>query len=260
VDKFQQLLEMYLEHPCRTLPNALWKTAARLPNSDLEVTTGTEGEFSSLAIWESGRLMAFWCADPSDQPLTPEEIAMPAFVLVHERALPVFAQREFIRRRAFFRLSHKGAMAASEPPPGFDFEPVRPEVEIDAVVRLITTCYPGMHITPAIVRGWLQHPVYDPNLWLWVTHLETGEKAGLGIAERDRRVPEASLEWIQVHPDYRKRGVGSAIVTELVNRVADHVRFTTVSGEMVSKHQPELLYRRCGFKGDDIWWLLSDEG
>jgi GNAT superfamily N-acetyltransferase len=259
VDKYQQLLNIYLEHPCRVLPNALWKTTARLHKSDLEVTKGTEGELLTLAIWEGGRLMAFWCADPADQPLTPHEITRTPFVLVHERALPIFAQREFLQRRAFFRLSLEGAIAASEPPSGFGFEPVRPEVEIDAVVRLISTCYPSMHITPAVVRGWLQHPVYDPNLWLWVIHLETGEKAGLGIAERDQRVPEASLEWIQVHPDYRKRGVGGAIVTELVNRVADHVSFTTVSGELESEHQPEQLYRRCGFKGGDVWWLLSDE-
>lgn len=259
VEKFQQLLEVYLEHPCRVLPNALWKTAACLHKSDLEVTKDAEGELLSLAIWEGQRLMAFWCADPADQPLMPDEIARTPFVLVHECALPIFAQREFIQQRAYFRLSYKGAIAVSELPSGFGFEPVRPEVEIDAVARLISTCYPGMHITPAVVRGWLQHPVYDPNLWLWVIHLETSEKAGLGIAERDRRVPEASLEWIQVHPDHRQRGLGRAIVTELVNRVADHVSFTTVSGEMESEHQPELLYRRCGFKGGDIWWLLSDE-
>jgi GNAT superfamily N-acetyltransferase len=260
VDKFQQLLEIYLEHPCRVLPNALWKTAARLHKSDLEVTKGTEGELSSLAIWDGGRLMAFWCSDPADHPLTPEEVTGTPFVLVHERALPIFAQREFIQQRVYFRLSHEGAGAAPEPPSGFGFESVRPEVEIDAVVHLISTCYPSMHITPAVVRGWLQHPVYDPNLWLWVIHLETGEIAGLGIAERDRRVPEASLEWIQVHPDYHGKGLGTAIVTELVHRVSDKVKFTTVSGEAENPYQPEMLYRRCGFTGEDVWWLLSDEG
>lgn len=259
VDKFQQLLEVYLEHPCRTLPNALWKTTARLPNADLEVTMGIGGELLWLAIWEGERLMAFWCADPAHHPLTPEQITRTPFVLVHERALPIFTQREFIQQRAYFRLSHEGAGTAPALPPGFSFEPVRPEVEIDAVVHLITACYPGMHINPAVVRGWLQHPVYDPSLWLWVTHLETGEKAGLGIAEWDSQVPEASLEWIQVHPDYRQRGVGGAIVAELVNRVADHVSFITVSGERANEHQPEQLYRRCGFSGGDVWWLLSDE-
>jgi hypothetical protein len=260
VDKFQKLLEIYREHPCRTLPNAFWKTAARLPNSDLEITKGKGGELLSLAIWEGGRLMAFWCADPANQPLAAREIAMPPFVLVHERALPIFAQREFILRRAYFRLSLEGASAESNLPPGFGFELVRPAEDMDAVAGLITACYPDMHITPAVVRGWLQHPVYDPKLWLWVIHLETGEKAGLGIAERDNRVPEASLEWIQVHPGYRKRRLGCAIVMELVNRVADDVSFTTVSGERASEHQPELLYRRCGFMGGDVWWLLANGG
>ena len=260
MNTFQQLLKIYLDHPCRTLPNAFWKTAARLPISDLDVTKGAGGDLSSLAIWEDRRLLAFWCADPADQPLTQHEIAMTHFVLVHEHALPIFAQREFIQRRPYFRLSQKGLNPSSEPPTGFGFELVSPEADMDAVVDLISVCYPSMRITPAVVRGWLQHPVYDPNLWLWVIHLETGEKVGLGIAERDRRVPEASLEWIQVHPDYHGKGLGTAIVTELVHRVSDKVKFTTVSGEVENPYQPEMLYRRCGFMGEDVWWLLNDDG
>jgi GNAT superfamily N-acetyltransferase len=260
VDKIQQLLEIYRKHPCRTLPNAFWKTAAHLPNSDLDVKLGPEGELSSVAIWGGPRLLAFWCSDPMDPHLSVQEITRAPFALVHEGALPVFAQREFIQRRAYFRLSHQGAILASEPPSGFGFEPVRPVADIDALVQLISTCYPSMYITRAVVRGWLQHPVYDPSMWLWVVHLKTGDKAGLGIAERDRQVPEASLEWIQVHPAYRKRGVGRAVVTELVRRAADHVSIITVSGEFENAHQPALLYRRCGFGGEDIWWLFSDQG
>ncbi|MBW6466444.1 MAG: GNAT family N-acetyltransferase [Brevefilum sp.] len=260
MDKFQQVLEIYRKHPCRTLPNAFWKTAACQPNSDLDVKLGLEGTLSSLTIWDGPRLMAFWCADPIDPHLPVYEITRAPFALVHESALPVFAQREFIQRRAYFRLSYQGAVSPSEPPSGFGFEPVRPEADIDALAQLISTCYPAMHITHGVVRGWLQHPVYDPSLWLWVVHLKSGDKAGLGIAERDRQVPEVSLEWIQVHPNYRKRGVGRAIVTELVKRVTDRVSIITVSGELESAHQPALLYRRCGFGGEDIWWLLSDLG
>jgi len=72
-------------------------------------------------------------------------------------------------------------------------------------------------------------------------------------------VPEASLEWVQVHPAYRGKGLGKALVNELSQRALEEVAFLTVSGEVESEFQPEQLYRRCGFTGDDVWWLLYDE-
>jgi GNAT superfamily N-acetyltransferase len=203
--------------------------------------------------------MAFWCADPADHPLTQDQIDRVRFALVHEAALPIFSQREFVRRQPYFRLSHSGSIRESLCPAGFVLQPVRPETDLDAVVGLLCACYPTFNINIEIVRGWLEHPVYDPELWLWVIDLASGEKAGLGIAERDSQVPEASLEWIQVLPAYRGMGLGKAIVTALVQRASADVRFTTVSGEISNVHQPEKLYRRCGFTGEDVWWLLNDE-
>ena len=69
-------------------------------------------------------------------------------------------------------------------------------------------------------------------------------------------IPEASLEYIQVLPEYRGRGLGECIVLELLTRLHGCVEFTTVSGEVESRTNPEGLYRRCGFRGDDVWWLL----
>jgi ribosomal protein S18 acetylase RimI-like enzyme len=78
----------------------------------------------------------------------------------------------------------------------------------------------------------------------------------LGIAEINRKVPEASLEWIQVLPNYRRLGIGTALVRELCMRVWPEVDFITVSGKVHSDSQPEKLYRCCGFTGSDVWWLL----
>lgn len=255
-----QLLSIYTKHPCRTLPNAFWKTAARLEQSHVTITIDTFGELSSLVIWEDERLMAFWCADPADHPLTEEEIARVPFALVHAAALPVFAQRNFARRQPYFRLVHLGSAHAYPCPAGYAIELVSPETDLDEVVGLLSACYPGFNISPEIVQAWLSHPVYDPELWLWVVDLERGGKAGLGIAERDPLVGEASLEWIQVLPAYRGRGLGKAIVTELVRRTSAEVKFTTVAGEAMNAHQPEKLYRQCGFTGKDVWWLLTDGG
>ena len=83
-----------------------------------------------------------------------------------------------------------------------------------------------------------------------------GIPVGLGIAEVDRMIPEASLDWIQVLPEYRGKGLGECIVLELLDRLRGRVEFTTVSGEVENQSNPEGLYRRCGFGGDGIWWVL----
>jgi GNAT superfamily N-acetyltransferase len=203
--------------------------------------------------------MAFWCADPADHPLTPEEIARTPFALVHADGLPVFSAREFAHRRAYFRLINQGIHGNHPCPAGFALKQVNPQEEVHAIINLIRACYASIKINAEIVQSWIRHPVYDPNLWVWVVDQESGEKAGLGIAERDPLVPEASLEWIQVHPAYQNRGIGKAIVSELTRRALQGVSFITVSGEVESESLPEQLYRRCGFTGNDVWWLLFDE-
>jgi len=253
------LREIYTAHPCRTLPNAFWKTAANIRKSSLVVTRSSGEDPSALAIWEGERLMAFWCSDPAALPLKQAEIEAVSFALVHETALPLFARNNFAVRRPYFRLVHVGGIENTLCPPGFAFERFNPEVDIDAVVRLIRASYDNTRVNPEIVKAWMDHPVYDPDLWLWVIDVDSGEKAGLGIAERDPQVPEASLEWIQVLPTFRGRGLGKAIVTELLRRVSGSVKFTTVAGELENVHQPERLYRQCGFTGEDVWWLLSDK-
>jgi len=79
----------------------------------------------------------------------------------------------------------------------------------------------------------------------------------LGIAEWDQNVSKVSLEWIQVHPAYRGKGLGKAVVAELLRRASTIAAFTTVSGRIEDGHWAESLYRRCGFSGSDVWWLLA---
>lgn len=254
------LRELYTQHPCRTLPNAFWKTAAKFDASGMVVTRDSDDQPTSLVIWSGTQLLTLWCADPAVHPLKQGEIESIPFALVHQNALPVFKNRHFTVRRPYFRLSFDHQKTKISCPKGFVFERFSPEDDIEAATLMIRACYQHIKVSPEIVTGWTRHSVYDPDLWVWVIDLETGKRAGLGIAERDPRIPEASLEWIQVHPDYRGKGIGKAVVSELLCRVSDRVLFTTVAGELENVHYPEKLYRRCGFSGDDVWWLLSDHG
>lgn len=258
MDYVQQLLQLYREDPCRTLPNAFWKTARQMQDSRLSIRRDDSGHLSALALWHESQLMAFWAGDPYDHPLTPRQVSKVPFALVHEKALPIFEKHEFSRREPYFRLLHQGTAPVDHCPPGFVYQEVNTETEIDTVAALIQACYQNMAVDSKTVRGWLNHPVFTPELWVWVIDENTGQPAGLGIAELDWHVPEASLEWIQVLPSYQQKGLGSAIVAELLRRIPHEASFTTVSGKADSADQPEKLYRQCGFSGSDVWWLLAD--
>jgi len=80
--------------------------------------------------------------------------------------------------------------------------------------------------------------------------------AASGIAELDRDCGEGVLEWIQVSEQHRRRGLGVYLVNELLWRMKDLARFVTVSGRCGNLNNPEGLYRKCGFTGDDVWHIL----
>lgn len=85
---------------------------------------------------------------------------------------------------------------------------------------------------------------------------ESGKIAGTGIAEFDAQMGEGILEWIQVSPECRGRGIGTYLVAELLHRIAAKAEFATVSGQVRNPSEPEKLYRKCGFTGNDVWHVL----
>lgn len=224
-------------------------------NLQLEYSGDNDLSIEKMAVWQGDRLVAFWCSDPGDLTFTDRQRTTP-LALVHADALPAFSALPYKHKVAYFRLIHKDRPPDYNCPPGFKLADVDPGVENQAVAALIHACYADVQIDKDVVNSWTDHPVYDPKLWVWVVDTEHGVPAGLGIAEFDSAVPEASLEWIQVLPSYRGRGLGKTIVTELLRRVSGRVDFTTVSGKVDNATHPEYLYRQCGFTGSDMWWLL----
>ena len=253
----EELLAVYREKPCRTLPNAFWKTAARVDGMVLDILYGSGGQLSTLAVWQDDACLAYWCEDPSGQAVASSRLAQCDYALVHASCLAVVPGETFSQRRPYFRLRHAGPVQQFDPPLGFFIRNAQPEAEIDEIAWFIQRCYADIKVNTEIVRQWLDHPAYDPGLWIWVIDSSTGNAAGLGIAERDKNVPEASLEWIQVLPENHGRGLGTMLVAELLHFSAGKVDFTTVSGEWDHPDQPERLYRKCGFCGSDVWWFLA---
>lgn len=224
-------------------------------NLQLEYLEGSNQRPTRMSVWQADRLLTFRSFDPEVTTLTQRE-RQASMALVHADALPAFSDLEFSQKEAFFRIIHKELSSDYNCPPGFSFVDVDLEIETPMVVEMIRACYSNIRVDHDIISSWKAHPAHDPTLWVWVFDDARNVPAGLGIAEIDLHVREASLEWIQVHPFYRGKGLGKAIITELLRRVAGKVDFTTVSGRVDNDTHPEQVYRQCGFTGSDVWWLL----
>ena len=153
----------------------------------------------------------------------------------------------------YFRLIHdlKG-LADPKLPQGYSLT----TVSLSAYAAHISSCYEGIGITEEELGRCTLRTVYDASLWLAVKDNRTGSIAATGIAELDREIGEGILEWIQVSNGHRGKGLGKFIVLELLLRMKDQISFATVSGQCKNPSNPETLYRRCGFTGNDVWHIL----
>jgi GNAT superfamily N-acetyltransferase len=252
------LTSVYCEHPCQVLPNALWKTLAEIDSADCQTETVQAGGIvTHLALWDDQRLLVYWNRDRACTDHLLHHLKDAHFALIHQDFLHVVPTKKYTQRQVYFRLIHReAAKEKASLPQGFRIEPVAVAGDIPMVAELIGKCYEQLHPSENTVKEWTKHPVFDQDLWIWIIDTQTDLPVAVGIAEMDRAIEEGSLEWIQVLPAYRGRGLGQILVNELLFRLHEHAAFTTVAGEVNNQTNPEALYRSCGFTGNDRWWVL----
>ena len=113
--------------------------------------------------------------------------------------------------------------------------------------------YPDLRVSEAQLLQLQAQACFSPEGWVVALDRQSGKPLACGIAALDRQMQEISLEWIQVLPGKRGRGIGRSLVMQLLSNMKDRARFATVSGRADGPCSPELFYRQCGFTGDDIW-------
>jgi len=154
----------------------------------------------------------------------------------------------------FFKLIHPmKQIERPSLPDGFRF--VTPE--LSALCAHIHDCYAQEGLSEAELDGYRRHPGYASDLWLAILDEKDGRMVASGIAEVDKEIREGILEWIQVSPNYRRRGFGKLIVQELLYRMKGRAAFVTVSGKAEDPFYPCALYARCGFEGMVVWHILK---
>lgn len=156
----------------------------------------------------------------------------------------------------YFRLYHNLKDIRRTPCNAVEIVAATPDM-IDEFVAIINASYSDLSVTSEQLKGYLDTPVYNPDLWILLKDKQTNVFVGGGIADYDRETRELIIEWIQVLPAYRRKGYGLIIVNALLSKMADTAKFATVSGKVDNPTRPEKLYRKCGFTGTDIWHILT---
>lgn len=182
-----------------------------------------------------------------------KRISLPDSVkIIHETDFDVSILIEY-EDEPYFRLKHPlHKLISSKLPEHFSFC----QATVDEFAEHINSCYTDLFVTTDELKSYKNHPVYSPDLWLAVRDDRTGTIVASGIGELDNEIGEGTLEWIQVSNNFRGLGLGSCVVQELLCRMKGNAEFATVSGQCNNSSNPEALYRKCGFTGNDIWHIL----
>lgn len=128
--------------------------------------------------------------------------------------------------------------------------------EATEYAKHIAACYNDVGISAEELLEYQNHTVYDGNLWIAIKEHGQREIVASGIAEIDEDIKEGILEWIQVSPEHRGKGLGKFVVNELIWRMKDKAEFVTVSGKVDNSMNPRGLYIACGFTDEVIWHVM----
>jgi ribosomal protein S18 acetylase RimI-like enzyme len=254
---FRQALEqVYLANPCQTLPNPLWKTLDKLNEFETSFTTDSTG-INRLEAWTNDQLYIYWRRS-GRQPslLINRRLNYQRQALIHQDFLDSPTVAGFKQWTSHYRLLFRD-QPSPEPilPAGYRFASV---VSSPAEVQAISD-----HVAQSdsnslrLVQDWLNSPKFTADLWVWAIDEAAQQPVGLGLAELDTHFQEASIEWVQVLPAHQRHGLGRALVHEVLRRISERAQFTTVTGPVEDRDNPGAFFRRCGFTGDDVWWLLN---
>lgn len=258
INSFKEAIaSVYVENPCGTQPNALWKTLGQIGNFHSEYVIEND-EVKSLRLWNDTMLHTYWHRNSKCIELDAKYLNSLKVAILHETQLSRDLRDKFSTIKPYFRLMHgcKDVMDI-DIPWGYYLRNVDFNRELQLVSDLICSCYRDIKPSVEEVLNWTRHPVFNKDLWIWIIDKNTEKPVALGIAELDMNIKEGSLEWIQVLPEHQGKRLGKVLVTELLNRMKPYADFTTVSGETDNRTNPERLYRSCGFYGDDVWYVLS---
>lgn len=160
--------------------------------------------------------------------------------------------------RRFFRLIHNLSNIPEINIPEIKLEVIQSN-RTNELVDMINSSYAHseIRVSEDYVRSLTTTQVYCSELWIGAILDE--KLIGSIICDFDIEVGEAIIEWLQTLPEYRNRGIATALVCKALKIMRSFADFATVSGECDNMTNPERVYRNCGFEGNDVWHILNEK-
>ena len=161
---------------------------------------------------------------------------------------------QYVNYQRFFRIKHDLKQLC---PIDFEYDTVSIDHQAAQLSQMINASYTheNISVSEQDVLCWKQHETFREDLCVYIS-ADNGKMVASGIAEYDETCREGVIEWVQVLPEYRRSGLGKKIVTVLLNRLKSvGAEFATVSGDLDNASEPLELYKKCGFTGDDVWYI-----
>ena len=158
--------------------------------------------------------------------------------------------------KRFFRLKHDLKNIPQYEVAGIAYEVISSD-RIGELTEMINRSYAhsDVHVTAEHIQSLAKTKVYCPELWIGA--VSDGKLIGSVLCDFDSEVGEGIIEWLQVLPEFRGKGIASALTCKALKAMSAFADFATVSGECDNTTDPEKVYRKCGFTGDDIWHILN---
>jgi ribosomal protein S18 acetylase RimI-like enzyme len=127
--------------------------------------------------------------------------------------------------------------------------------DIPALLRLLSTIH-GPEVSEDELRAELAWPNQEPEHDRWVAELDGRPDVLLGYSVGYHTIPERYLMWGEVHPNWRRRGIGTALLAHSVQRAralgVEHILINAVSEDLGANS----FLARAGFaRKGDIWYM-----
>ncbi len=149
---------------------------------------------------------------------------------------------------------------AVDPPGGYEFAPFDVQTDAPDAARLLNEAYPSLRdlTSPERLRHMAAQPYHRADCWFFLRQTRTRKIVGIALGGLCDDIGEGFIDWVEVQPRYRGRGLGRLLILELIRRLSQTASLITASGSLDAPFVIGNLYERCGFTQSRQWTVLGE--
>ncbi len=262
---FELIKTLYTQAPHATLYTPLCKAAPVLQQCHYLVSTDGE-RLSAILAYTSDSIEFAWSLPGRAETLrnlivqVKRRLKVLSFVPVMETGRRSWSEMLGLQPLGrYFRALYCGpAPVAPVLPPDLEIVSCESDADLENAAALMNAAYPSLPRLASVegLRQMTRAAYYYPEGWFFLRDRRSGRDIGLAVNGYCRDVGEGFVEWVQVLPAFRQRGLGVLLVQESVHRLRAS-RCITVAGSLDAPFAVGDLYEKCGFAQTRQWTILS---